>query len=79
MKILLGICHSLTSMALFEIDTLPPVSLASSMVAGSGSKPLGQAHTNSKSNLAARRIQECTMLLPSPTYTTCSRGMHLLG
>ena len=76
-RVLLGRCHTLTSIASCEIDTLPPASLASSMVAGSGSKPLGQAHTNSKSNLAARRIQECTMLLPSPTYTTCSRGMHL--
>ena len=41
------------------------------MVASSGSKPLGQAHTNSKGSRAASRTQECTMLLPSPTYTTC--------
>ena len=29
--------------------------------------PLGQAHTNSILKRAARRSQECTMLLPSPT------------
>lgn len=53
--------------------TVPaPAPFASSIVAASGSKPFGHAQTNSKLNLAANLIQECTMLLPSPTYTTCS-------
>ena len=52
--------------------TVPaPELLASSMVAASGSNPFGQAQTNSKLNLAANLTHEWTMLLPSPTYTTC--------
>ena len=65
-----------TSEGSFEMIALPtPRPLTSATVASSGSKPLGQAHTNSKGNLAANRIQECTILLPSPTYTTCT-GAH---
>ena len=49
----------------------PAPASTSCMVAASGSYPSGQAHTTSTSSLAARRSQECVMLLPSPTYTTC--------
>ena len=67
----------LTSKGSCDTDTRPaPAALASSTVAASGSKPSGQAHTNSKSNLAASRIQECTMLLPSPTYVTWRAALH---
>lgn len=70
-----------TSIGSYDTLTRPaPELLASSMVAASGSNPLGQAHTNSKLNLAASLIHEWTMLLPSPTYTTytstCSGSLH---
>ena len=49
-----------------------PYMLHPPVVASSGSKPFGQAHTKSKGRRPASRTQLCTMLLPSPTYTTCA-------
>ena len=66
--------EKLTSMASWEMTAVPaPDSFTSCMVAASGSKPSGQAQTNSKGRRAANRSQECVMLFPSPTYTICKQ------
>lgn len=61
------------SLGLLVISILPiPVLLAFSTVSLSGSNPFGHAQTKWKGTTEANRSHECTMLFPSPTYTTCT-------
>ena len=41
--------------------------LAKDIVSASGSNPCGHTQVNSNGRIAANRIQELTILLPSPT------------
>ena len=56
---------------------LTPVLLAFSTVVLSGSKPGGHAQTKWNGITEARRNHECTILFPSPTYTTWKQGVQM--